>query len=78
MFNLTEEHEAVREAARQFAQNDLKPGVIERDTKMQYPREQVRKMAELGFLGMMVPHPNTAAAAWILSPTLLLWRKSAR
>ncbi|MEQ1746392.1 MAG: acyl-CoA dehydrogenase [Saprospiraceae bacterium] len=50
---LTEEHEAVREAARQFAQNELKPGVIERDSKMQYPREQVRKMAELGFLGMM-------------------------
>ena len=55
MFNLTEEHLAVREAARQFAQTELKPGVIERDTKMQYPYEQVRKMAELGFLGMMVP-----------------------
>lgn len=53
MFRLTEEHEAVREAARQFAQNELKPGVIERDSKMLYPREQVRKMAELGFLGMM-------------------------
>lgn len=53
MFQLTEEHEAVREAARQFAQNELKPGVIERDSKMLYPREQVRKMAELGFLGMM-------------------------
>lgn len=54
MFNLTEEHLAVKEAARQFAQNELKPGVIERDSKMQYPYEQVRKMAELGFLGMMV------------------------
>ncbi|MCS7036142.1 MAG: acyl-CoA dehydrogenase [Saprospiraceae bacterium] len=53
MFRLTEEHEAVREAARQFAQNELKPGVIERDSKMLYPREQVRKMAELGFMGMM-------------------------
>ncbi len=53
MFRLTEEHEAVREAARQFAQNELKPGVIERDSKMLYPREQVRKMADLGFLGMM-------------------------
>ncbi len=53
MFRLTEEHEAVREAARQFAQNELKPGVIERDSKMLYPHEQVRKMAELGFLGMM-------------------------
>jgi alkylation response protein AidB-like acyl-CoA dehydrogenase len=55
MFNLTEEHLALREAARQFAQTELKPGVIERDTKMQYPYEQVRKMGELGFLGMMVP-----------------------
>lgn len=53
MFHFTEEHEAVREAARQFAQNELKPGVIERDSKMLYPREQVRKMAELGFMGMM-------------------------
>ncbi|MDX2134109.1 MAG: acyl-CoA dehydrogenase [Saprospiraceae bacterium] len=54
MFHLTEEHLAVQQAARDFAQNELKPGVIERDSKMEYPREQVRKMAELGFLGMMV------------------------
>jgi alkylation response protein AidB-like acyl-CoA dehydrogenase len=54
MFQLTEEQLAVREAARQFAQNELKPGVIERDSKMIYPTEQVRKMGELGFLGMMV------------------------
>ena len=54
MFNLTEEHFAVKEAARSFAQNELKPGVIERDSKMLYPTEQVRKMGELGFLGMMV------------------------
>ncbi|MBK8557087.1 MAG: acyl-CoA dehydrogenase [Lewinellaceae bacterium] len=53
MINLTEEQQAVKEAARSFAQNELKPGVIERDSKMQYPKEQVQKMAELGFLGMM-------------------------
>lgn len=53
-FSLTEEHLAVREAAREFAQKELKPGVIERDTKMEFPTEQVRQMAELGFLGMMV------------------------
>ena len=52
-FELTEEQLAVREAAREFAQKELKPGVIERDSKMQYPAEQVRQMAELGFLGMM-------------------------
>jgi alkylation response protein AidB-like acyl-CoA dehydrogenase len=53
-FNLTEEHLAVQAAARDFAQRELKPGVIERDTHMKYPTEQVRAMAELGFLGMMV------------------------
>ena len=53
MFQLSEEHLAVKEAARQFAQHELKPGVIERDSKMEYPYEQVRKMGELGFLGMM-------------------------
>ncbi len=55
MFHLTEEHLAVQEAARNFAQNELKPGVIERDSKGIYPYEQVRMMGELGFLGMMVP-----------------------
>ncbi len=54
IFELSEEHLAVREAAREFAQKELKPGVIERDAKMEYPYEQVRKMGELGFLGMMV------------------------
>ena len=54
MFHLTEEHLAVQEAARNFAQNELKPGVIERDSKGIYPYEQVRTMGELGFLGMMI------------------------
>jgi len=54
MFHLTEEHLAVQQAARDFAQNELKPGVIERDSKAQYPTEQIKMMGELGFLGMMV------------------------
>lgn len=53
-FELNEEQLAVREAARDFAQNELKPGVIDRDREMRYPKAEVRKMAELGFLGMMV------------------------
>ena len=53
-FSLTEEHLMIRQAARDFAQNECKPGVIERDTHMTWPAEQVKKMAELGFLGMMV------------------------
>ncbi|MCS6934540.1 MAG: acyl-CoA dehydrogenase [Chitinophagales bacterium] len=54
-FALTEEHLMIRQAARDFAQNDCKPGVIERDTHQTFPAEQVKKMAELGFMGMMVP-----------------------
>jgi len=54
IFQLNEEQQAVKDAAREFAQKELKPGVIERDSNMTYPTEQVRKMGELGFLGMMV------------------------
>jgi|TARA_R110001592_G_scaffold325782_4_gene606281 alkylation response protein AidB-like acyl-CoA dehydrogenase len=53
-FNLSEEQLAVRDAARDFAQNVLKPGVIERDEKQQFPAEEMKQLAELGFLGMMV------------------------
>ncbi len=54
VFELTEEQLAVQEAAREFAEKELKEGVIDRDRDMTYPKEQVRKMADLGFLGMMV------------------------
>ncbi|HLW15633.1 MAG TPA: acyl-CoA dehydrogenase [Flavobacteriaceae bacterium] len=53
-FSLSEEHLMIREAAREFTKNELLPGVIERDTHQMFPTEQVKKMAELGFLGMMV------------------------
>ena len=53
-FELSEQHLAVQEAAREFAQKELKPGVIDRDRDMKFPKEQVRMMGELGFLGMMV------------------------
>jgi len=53
-FELTEEQIAVQEAARDFARTELLPGVIDRDTEQKFPVEQVKKMAELGFLGMMV------------------------
>lgn len=54
IFDLTEEQMAVQQAARDFTQNELLPGIIERDRDMIYPTEQVRKMGEMGFLGMMV------------------------
>jgi alkylation response protein AidB-like acyl-CoA dehydrogenase len=53
-FQLTEEQLAVQAAARDFAKNELLPGVIERDEHQKFPAEQVKKLGELGFLGMMV------------------------
>lgn len=52
-FILSEEHEMIRQAARDFAQQELLPDVIERDDAQQFPTEHVRKMGELGFMGMM-------------------------
>ncbi len=52
-FNLTEEQIMIRDAARDFAKNELLPGVIERDEKQIFPHEQIKKMGELGFMGMM-------------------------
>ena len=53
-FEMTEEHKMIRDAARDFAQTELLPGVIERDEKQSFPTEQIKKLGELGFLGMMV------------------------
>jgi len=54
LFQLSEEHLMIQKAARDFAQNELKPGVIERDELQKFPTEQIKKMGELGFMGMMV------------------------
>lgn len=53
-FELTEEQLMIQQAARDFAQNELLPGVIERDEHQKFPAEQIKKLGELGFLGMMV------------------------
>jgi alkylation response protein AidB-like acyl-CoA dehydrogenase len=53
-FELTEEQLSVKEAARDFAQNVLKPGVIERDRDQKFPTEEIKQLGELGFMGMMV------------------------
>ncbi|HEV7349285.1 acyl-CoA dehydrogenase [Telluribacter sp.] len=53
-FNLSEEHEAVQQAARDFAQNDLLPGVIERDNAQKFDPTLLQRLGDLGFLGMMV------------------------
>lgn len=53
-FELSEEHKMIQQAARDFANNELLPGVIERDEKQEFPKEQIKKLGELGFMGMMV------------------------
>lgn len=53
-FSLTEEHTMIRQAARDFAQTELLPGVIERDETQTFPTEQIKKLGDLGFMGMMV------------------------
>ncbi len=53
-FELTEEQIAVRDAARDFAQNVLKPGVIARDNEQRFPKDEIQQLGELGFMGMMV------------------------
>jgi hypothetical protein len=54
-FSLSEEHRMIRDAAREFAQTELLPGVIERDENQKFPQELIRKMGQMGFLGMMTP-----------------------
>lgn len=54
LFNFTEEHLMIQKAARDFANDVLKPGVIERDEKQLFPKDEIKQMGELGFLGMMV------------------------
>ena len=53
-FSLSEEQQMVRKAARDFAQNELKPGVIKRDELQEFPDNLVKKMGVLGFMGIMV------------------------
>lgn len=52
-FSLSEEHKMIRQAARDFTQNELLPGVIDRDRDMQHPTSQIKMLGEMGFMGMM-------------------------
>ena len=53
-FNLSQEHELIKKNARDFAENELLPGVIERDEKKIWPKDAIKKMSEMGFMGIMV------------------------
>lgn len=71
-FSLTEEQQMVQQAARDFAQNELLPGVIERDDAQEFPKEQVKKMGELGFMGMMVNEKYNGSGLDTLSYVLVM------
>ena len=71
-FSLTEEQQMIQQAARDFAQNELLPGIIERDDAQEFPKEQVRKMGELGFLGMMVDEKYNGSGLDTLSYVLVM------
>lgn len=71
-FQYSEMHQMIRETARQFAREELAKSVIERDEKEEFPYEGVRKMGELGFMGMMVPEQYGGAGLDTLSYVIAL------
>ncbi|MBN8652530.1 MAG: acyl-CoA dehydrogenase [Cytophagales bacterium] len=71
-FELTEEQLAVQAAARDFAQTELLPGVIDRDTEQKFPTAQIKKMGELGFMGMMVDPKYNGGGMDTISYTLAM------
>ena len=71
-FNLTEEQILVRDTAREFAQNELLPGVIARDEHQHFPDNLVKKMGALGFMGIMVDPKYGGSGMDTLSYTLMI------
>ena len=71
-FNLTEEQELIQKTARDFAKDHLRPGVIERDGKAEFPKDQIKMMGELGFLGMMIPEKYGGAGMDTISYCLAM------
>lgn len=72
IIELSEEQKMIRDAARDFAKNELLPGVIERDELQQFPAEQIKKLGELGFLGMMVDPKYGGSGLDAVSYTLVM------
>lgn len=71
-FQLSEEHLMIQQAARDFAQTELKPGVTERDDQQKFPVDQIKKLGELGFLGMMVDPKYGGAGMDTISYVLVM------
>ena len=73
-FKFTEEHKMIREAARDFAQNELLLGVIERDEQQSFPTNEIKKLGDLGFMGMMVDQ-NMTVLEWIQYHMFWQWKR---
>src|SRR5690606_40409273 len=73
-FSFTEEHILIQNAARDFAQNELLSGVIERDEMQQFPDSLVKKMGELGFMGIMVDPKYGGSGMDTISYVLIMER----
>jgi len=71
-FNLTEEQQLILKTAREFANDQLRPGVIDRDKKAEFPKEQIKMMGELGFMGMMIPEEYGGAGMDTISYCLAM------
>jgi alkylation response protein AidB-like acyl-CoA dehydrogenase len=71
-FNLTEEQQLIQKTARDFSMDHLRPGVIERDEKAEFPKDQIKMMGELGFLGMMIPEKYGGAGMDTISYCLAM------
>ena len=71
-FNLTEEHLMIRDLAKDFAKSELLPGVIERDELQSFPEQQIKKLGELGFMGMMVDQKYGGAGMDTISYVLAM------
>ena len=71
-FNLTEEQQLILKTAREFANDQLRPGVIDRDEKAEFPKEQIKMMGELGFMGMMIPEEYGGAGMDTISYCLAM------
>lgn len=71
-FQFTEEQLMIKQAAHDFAETELKPGVIERDEHRKFPAEQVKKLGELGFLGMMVSPQYSGSGMDAISYVLVM------
>lgn len=72
MFQLTEDHTAIRDAAREFAREQIEPGAMERDHQAEFPAEIIQQLGEMGFMGMCVPEAYGGAGLDTLSYLLAL------